>query len=237
MEIARSPEALLVASRLAASSDVLEQAVAAHVLGAMADGSPGRAPHAVAVLKGMLSSAGDLHLTWSIADALRLSADASATEPLVALVDSPSANVRRTVAMGLGAAMVDGPSASGLHALIRLSRDPDSTVRDWATFGLAQLDDSSSEVLSALWERVDDPHYNTRSEALAGLAARHVAAIADRVRAELESDYVGRLVIQAAADLADPLLLRPLLSLREWWDVDTALLERAIHASGDDTVS
>jgi HEAT repeat protein len=232
--IGRSTEALTTAGRLAASPDPLERAVAAHILGAAVDGVPALAPQAVSLLEHMLP-ADDLHLAWSIADALRLSADPSAVEPLVALAASDSANIRRTVAMGLDTAMVDRVPAPGLHALIRLSGDPNGSVRDWATFALSQLDDASPDVRSALWERVEDPHYHTRSEALAGLAARHDAAIADRVRAELESNYVGRLIVQAAADLANPSLLPQLLALREWWDVDTPLLERAIHASGGES--
>ena len=92
---------------------------------------------ATALLADMLRNADDLHLEWSIADALRLSWDVSATQPLLALASSPSASVRRTVAMGLAGAMSDTVAAPGLETLIRLSADPDPTVRDWATFGLA----------------------------------------------------------------------------------------------------
>jgi HEAT repeat protein len=234
-EIGRSPEALPVARRLAASRDPVERAVAAHVLGALVDGNPTHTDQAIGLLAGMLPDAGHPHLEWSIADALRLSSDVRAVEPLVALAGSASASTRRTVAMGLGAAMVDELPAAGVETLIRLSADPNPTVRDWATFALAELDENSPEVRSALWDRVADPHYNTRCEALAGLAARGVDAVADRVRAELESNHVGRLVVRAAADLGNPELLQPLLALREWWDVDPPLLERAIRASGGET--
>jgi HEAT repeat protein len=230
-EMGRSPDALPVARRLAASKDPVERAVAAHVLGAMVDGNTANTTEATALLADMLRDADDLHLEWSIADALRLSWDASALEPLIALAGSPSGSIRRTVAMGLAGAMSDTVTAPGVETLVRLSADPDPTVRDWATFGLAELDGSSPEIRPALWARVEDPHYNTRSEALAGLAASGETAVADRVRAELESNYVGKLIVQAAADLRDPSLLPPLLSLQEWWDVDPALLERAIEAS------
>jgi HEAT repeat protein len=234
-EIGHSPEALPVARRLAASGDPVERAVAAHVLGAQVDGNPTHTEQAIALLAGMIPNAEDPHLEWSIADALRLSSDVRAVEPLVALAGSSSASTRRTVAMGLGAAMVDQLPAAGVETLIRLSADPNPTVRDWATFGLAELDENSPEVRSALWARVADPHYNTRCEALAGLAARGDEAVADRVRAELGANHVGRLVVRAAADLGDPSLLQPLLALRDWWDVDPPLLERAIRASGGES--
>ncbi|MBO0683441.1 MAG: HEAT repeat domain-containing protein, partial [Candidatus Dormibacteraeota bacterium] len=216
---------------LAAAADPIERAVAAHALGAMTDGNSAHAAEAVAVLSGMLRDAGDLHLQWSIADALRLSSDGAAVEPLAALAESTSPSVRRTVAMGLELAMSEELRPAGLAALIRLSADPDGTVRDWATFALAELDGSLPQVREALWARVEDPHYNTRSEALAGLAAAGDREVVERVLAELESDYVGRLMVQAAVDLADRRLLEALQSLREWWDVDPPLLERAIEAS------
>ncbi|MBO0685145.1 MAG: HEAT repeat domain-containing protein [Candidatus Dormibacteraeota bacterium] len=230
-DLGRSADGFSLARDLAAASDPIERAVAAHALGAMTDGNSAQAAEAVAVLSGMLRDAGDLHLEWSIADALRLCSDEAAVEPLAALAGSSSASVRRTVAMGLELAMSEDLRPAGLAALIRLSADPDGSVRDWATFALAELDSSLPQVREALWARVEDPHYNTRSEALAGLAASGDREVVDRVRAELESDYVGRLIVQAAVDLGDRRLLGALQALRGWWDVDLPLLERAIQAS------
>jgi hypothetical protein len=64
--------------------------------------------------------------------------------------------------------------------------------------------------------------------AINGLARRHDRQILARVRAKLESDEVGRVVVQAAAYLADASLLEALESLEDWWDVDIELLDRTI---------
>jgi HEAT repeat protein len=230
-EIGRSEHAAHVAELLSASSDPLVRSAAAHVFGTMVNGHPEHAAEATQALSRLLADAEHPHLEWSIADALRLAWHASAVEPLLRLVDSASANVRRSVAEGLGSAMSEELAPAGVEALVRLSEDPDASVRNWATFSLAQLDDDSAPVHGALRARVDDPDYDTRSEALAALARRHDRDVVDRLAAELGADSVGRLMVEAAAELSDPALLEPLLGLQAWWDVDRELLARAIDAS------
>ncbi len=120
---------------------------------------------------------------------------------------------------------------AGVDALVRLSQGGDAGVRDWATFGLASLDDDSDEVGAALWARVDDPDYDTRCEALVGLAKRRDLRITDRVMRELrDGQRVGKLVVEAAGRLGQPELVEPLTELQGWWDVDPELLARAIDA-------
>ena len=60
-----------------------------------------------------------------------------------------------------------------MDALIRLSRDEHSDVRDWATFALGMLASEDTEDLrEALVARLDDPDAETRLEAVHGLALR-----------------------------------------------------------------
>ena len=60
-----------------------------------------------------------------------------------------------------------------VDALIRLSRDEHSEVRDWATFALGMLAAQDTEELrEALAARLDDPDAETRLEAVHGLALR-----------------------------------------------------------------
>ena len=66
---------------------------------------------------------------------------------------------------------------------------------------------------------------------MVGLAQRKAPGIAEQVARELERDSVGKLAVEAAEELGDPALLAPLEALQSWWDVDPALLERAIAAS------
>jgi HEAT repeat protein len=230
-QIGRSPDALPVARRLARSQDAVERSVAAHILGAMVNGHPEHVSDALPVLGELLTGADHPHLEYAVADALRLASDVRAVEPLLQLERSPLEGVRESVAKGLDGAVGHRIAPAAIEALIRLSKDPAAAVRDWATFALGELDDDSEAVRAALWDRVDDPDYDTRCEALAGLARRHDPDVAGRVAAELESDTVGKLVVQAAADLANPAMLEPLQALRSWWDVDPELLARAIEAS------
>jgi HEAT repeat protein len=232
-QMGRSPNALAAARTLAQAPDPAARAAAAHALGVAMNGNDDRTQvaEAVRLLAEMLHESHDLHLDWSIADALRLAWHPEAISPLVSLERSESPRIRRSVAEGLSGAMSDHVVPAGIEALIRLSLDPESEVRNWATFSLAQMDHDAPEVRSALWARTDDPDYDTRSEALLGLAELHDRRVAERIATELRSGRVGKLVVEAAARLAEPDLLQPLLALRSWWDIDSELLDRAIGAS------
>jgi hypothetical protein len=65
-----------------------------------------------------------------------------------------------------------GGEESAIPALIQLSRDKESDVRDWATFGLGLLFNHSvdrEDIRSAMVDRLTDQDEDTRGEALAGL--------------------------------------------------------------------
>jgi HEAT repeat protein len=233
-ELGRSPHAIHAARVLSASAVVLERTVAAHVLSVAANGSNRDPTEAIEILSGMIPGARDPHLQWAITDALSHIWDVRALGPLLPFAESLSADVRRNVAMGLGAAMCNDLLPEGVSALVRLSRDQDDDVRDWATFSLGGLEIGTPEVREALWARVTDPHPDTRDEALAGLAKLRDPKVADLVRVELESGTVSPLLVETATDVADGRLLKALIELREWWDVDVPLLETAIKACGGD---
>lgn len=97
--------------------------------------------------------------------------DLRAVDALVAKAGHPGVEVRRGVVHGLTGLDDDRAVA----ALIRLTRDADAVVRDWATFGLGtQIDRDTPEVREALRERLADPDPDTRAEAIAGLTRRGV---------------------------------------------------------------
>jgi HEAT repeat protein len=231
-EIGHSSQALAVAELLSVSNDFIERAVAAHVLATLVNGNDNRSQvkEAVAILARMLEQGGNLHLQWSIVDALRLAWDESALQPLLTLSRSPSVNIRKTVAMGLAAAMANESIPAGIQTLISLMDDADTSVRDWATFGLAGMEEDTPTIRTVLWARVDDSDYDTRCEALVGLASRHDRAVTSKIAAELGAQYVGRLVVEAAKILAQSALLVPLQALQAWWDIDPQLLEEALQA-------
>jgi HEAT repeat protein len=95
--------------------------------------------------------------------------DERAIGQLVALAFHGSADVRRGVVHGL----MGHDDDRAVAALIRLSQDPDGSVRDWATFSLGvQIERDTPELREALAARLDDSDFEARSEAILGLAMR-----------------------------------------------------------------
>ena len=130
-----------------------------------------------------------------------------------------------------GAGEVLDEDDPAVQALVGLTADEDSEVRDWATFGVGtQLPIDGPVTRAALWARLEDPDEDARAEALHGLARRHDPRASDLVRAALEAETVGRLAVESALLLADPDLLPALQGLDGWWDVDEPLLAAAIAA-------
>jgi HEAT repeat protein len=112
--------------------------------------------------------------------------------------------------------------------LMQLTFDGDAHVRDWATFGLGtQVNVDGVAVRQCLLARVDDPHDDTRAEAIAGLTRRHTPGVESYIRDALCADSVGRMAVESAGWLGDPSLAEPLAQLVDWWDVDVELLEDA----------
>jgi HEAT repeat protein len=111
--------------------------------------------------------------------------------------------------------------------LLALSRDPHRRVRDWATFTLAARNDDDPVIRQALIDRIDDSDFDTRCEALWGLARRQDDRALQPLLDALEGEEVGALLVEAAGFLARPELVAALESLQPWWDSDPALLADA----------
>ncbi len=121
---------------------------------------------------------------------------------------------------------------TAINCLIQLSSDSDAHVRDWATFALgSQIDVDTPEIRRALVARLDDPDDDARAEAMVGLARRKDERVVAALKTELSSRCVGTLVVEAAEEIASDKLHPCLVELRDWWDVDPKLLDRAISAS------
>ncbi len=113
--------------------------------------------------------------------------------------------VRFSAAKALGGC--EEPEA--IATLLRLSRDPDVDIRDWATFGLSRLlEVDTPEIRAAFWERVDDEHEEVRAEALSGLARCKVPGTYEALVAELDRNTVHDTTFKACEMLADPRLLQ-----------------------------
>lgn len=122
-----------------------------------------------------------------------------------------------------------------IETLIQLSNDSCEHVRDWATFALGTLIEiDTKQIRDALTDRLSDPDFDTRGEALVGLAQRKDVRVIAALQRELESDCIGCLAIEAAEMIASSELYPLLVDLRGWWDIDVNLLERAIEVSKPD---
>jgi HEAT repeat protein len=128
----------------------------------------------------------------------------------------PDATVRFTVAAAIPCVVSAPPEPSAVAALLALTRDSDSDVRDWATFAIGSLlEVDGNEIRKALMERLNDPEGDTAGEALVGLARRGDVGIVDRVDELLKNPKVGNLIVEAAGELADRRLLPRLERLQE----------------------
>jgi HEAT repeat protein len=165
---------------LAASPDPVRRTLGADIAAQLGIAPPGAtlgrtlADHplhadCLALLLALAESEVDDDTVAAIACGLGHRGDRRGIPVLCGWITHPSEWVRFCVADSLGGR--DDPTA--YDALITMSADPDEDVRDWATFGLAQLTRADFPALrDALAARLDDEDQATREEALWGLAIR-----------------------------------------------------------------
>ena len=114
-------------------------------------------------------------------------------------------NRSATIRYSLTFALSGVENENSINTLIQLSKDKDSDIRDWATFGIgSQTEFDNLEIRQALWERVNDTDKNTRDEAIAGLAKRKDHRIKEILKHELNNaDNFSSLTLEAIEDLGD----------------------------------
>lgn len=111
--------------------------------------------------------------------------------------EHPDEDVRFSVASALGHFPNDPVAVS---ALISLTRDPDSEVRDWAVFGLGvQGDMDSSEIREVLLQRISDSDEDVREEAAVGLGKRQDLRLLPALRSMLDEPELKVRVAEAAS--------------------------------------
>jgi HEAT repeat protein len=131
------------------------------------------------------------------------------------------------VRFGATFALVGLENPEAIEAMIRLLRDANEEVRDWATFGLGSILEVDEErIRQALRDRLGDGDGDVRAEAMVGLARRGddrvIAGLARALDAELDdSPIVPRHLMDALLILAtrtpDPALCRHVeLAARAW---------------------
>ncbi|MFF3456097.1 ankyrin repeat domain-containing protein [Streptomyces sp. NPDC002730] len=233
-------ETFQAAAAWCASDDPLRQAFAADVLAQLGfvgpgpdedagrDGAAGRdadarpdgsgprrpfAARALPLLRELSREARDPELIQAVVLGLGHHGDPAALPEILRHAWHPDAEVRHRVALAL-CGLIPGGHAEGIEAVIALSRDADTHVRDWATMALAGVEADTHEIREALAARLNDPDADTAAEAARGLAMRQdprAAAALARILADEDPDgYARDTAVDAVRHLQDVPLRRRL---------------------------
>jgi|HubBroStandDraft_3_1064219.scaffolds.fasta_scaffold39797_3 HEAT repeat protein len=136
--------------------------------------------------------------------------------------DHSDENVRFAVAYSLSCFPDDPRSVTGL---LKLTRDPDAEVRDWAVFGLGVLGDADTpEIREALLGCLNDADEDVSEEAAVGLGKRQDERVIPRLQAMLDDPEISPRIQDAVAGL----LGLNERDVREWTAADcrSALADR-----------
>ncbi len=125
-----------------------------------------------------------------------------------------------TVRLSLVSALLGVEIENAIDTQIKLSNDKDSDIRNWATFGIGtQIETDNEKIRTALWQRINDTDFETKSEAIIGLANRKDEKVKDIIISELKNENDGTLLFEAILTLNDkdflPLLNRYLKKARK----------------------
>lgn len=105
---------------------------------------------------------------------------------------------------------------ANLRKLIELTNDNVFSNRDWATFLLSQTDIDTAEVRAALHLRLHDECEVVQEEAMVGLASRRDISALPVLLSWMREDGLSKIILEAAAEFAEPSLLQPLSEHRKW---------------------
>lgn len=89
-----------------------------------------------------------------------------------------------------------------IQTLIELTEDKVASIRNWATFAIGSLISiESPSIKQALWKRVNDEDYDTKWEAIMGLANRKENGVKQVISDELNRREYGTLMFEAILKL------------------------------------
>lgn len=137
------------------------------------------------------------------------------TKEQLDLVCSFEAHRSKIVRRSVVAALLTIDTHQAIDTLIELSKDKDTAIRDWATFGLGtQIDADTKKIRTALWNRVTDQDENTKLEAIVGLAQRKDNKIKEVLKIELQNiEECSNLILEAIGKLGDSSFIEPIEAL------------------------
>ena len=108
------------------------------------------------------------------------------------------------VRQGLVSALLGIEDEKAVNTLIELTQDKVSSIRNWATFGIgSQIELSNHKIKTALWDRVNDRHQETKLEAIIGLSNRGEKEVKKIISRELNEGEYGTLLFEAIETLND----------------------------------
>ena len=222
-------EVLATSIHLLAQKDARSRTLGADVLGRLVGIDPGARPAALEALARALADEGEAGARASMVAALGHIGDVAPLDQIIAFASDDCPSVRLAVAFAIATISPEPLCDDARYALIKLSGDRETEVRDWATFGLGTLSgDDGPDVRAALLARTSDASHKTRAEALFGLAVRRDPRAVPHLIRALESPAVAQLELDAAAEAADPRLLPALWALQRAGIADAVRVRKAI---------
>ena len=234
-------EVLDRACDLCRSADADERRLGVRVLGELRDladpaaALPAFVGESMEVLLALAATEPDTDVLIEVVRAFGYRHDPRAVEPLLGWRGHEEPSIRFFVACSLPRCSTQDNEEQVVDALIELTGDEDSAVRDYALFGLRELEVDSAEVRDAMLRRVRDPDDSAAREALVGLARlgdeRAVAPLIERLQ-HPDSHRTIAYGLDAATALADPRLL-PALRLVEQRLGDRDDVSQAIEACNE----
>jgi len=94
--------------------------------------------------------------------------------------------------------------SKSINTLIQLMTDKSDDVRDWATFSLAQINETNTQIVrDALFKNINDDVLDIRGEALLGLALRKDERVKDIIIEDLHKPFYGSWVFTALTEMPD----------------------------------
>ncbi|MEU1423947.1 HEAT repeat domain-containing protein [Kitasatospora sp. NPDC005751] len=220
--------ALRCGSGLLGSADALERKVGCDLLGNAADTHESVRSEAATALMALAEAETETRVLSSLACGLGRTRDRRAVPVLVRLSRHEDADLRCLVASEftfVNSGLPDGPD---VQALIRLMRDHDPDVRNWAAFTLGfQLEQDTTAIRDALWRCATDECGEVREEGARGLARRHDPRAVPLIAGLLECDgWSHSFTLDAAEILGVPALLPALAGC----EPDSPETDRAVAA-------
>ena len=154
---------------------------------------------------------GDAKVVEAAVHALGQRQDARTIDPLARVAVHDASNVRWAVATALEDLISDERAE---RVLLTLMRDPDTSVRDRATFAVGSLSDHDTpRIRAALFERLRDADPAVANEAALGLARRRDARAIPYIAVAIES--ADGEIEEAADEITSPDMLTELLKARD----------------------